>query len=62
MEHAGKDTQLLLEAQRDLIDNANDQHERTWPKYVILAVMSIASLAGLFALAWKAIQHLKLLC
>ena len=62
MEHAGKDTQLLLEAQRDLINSVNDQHQRTWPRYALLAVMSVASLTGLFVLAWKAIQHLKLLC
>lgn len=62
MEHAGKDTQLLLEAQRDLIDSANQQNVRTWPRYVLLAVMSIASLVGLFTLAWQAVQHLKLLC
>lgn len=46
IEHAGKDTQLLLEAQRDLMDAAVPQ-ENPWPKYIAFGVLGLLLLVGL---------------
>ena len=62
MEHAGKDTQLLLEAQRDLIESQHDDTHSKWPKYLVLIVLALAGMSILSLGLWQAIERLRLLC
>lgn len=62
MEHAGKDTQLLLEAQRDLIERLKEDESSNWPRYLLLAVLSLVGVCVLALGIWHAVDRLKLMC
>lgn len=61
MEHAGKDTQLLLEAQRDLLLSAEPQ-ESPWPRRIMLIAGIAVLTIGLSALVWVFLNHEYLAC
>jgi len=61
MEHAGKDTQLLLEAQKDLL-LATQPAPVLWPKYMLWAVMGLASLALIGLSLWQILPAIKSAC
>ena len=61
MEHAGKDTQLLLEAQRDLIA-AIDEPESWWQKYRWFLIGGTLSLSLVGLLIWRLINYFKDVC
>ena len=61
MEHAGKDTQLLLEAQKDLLLAAQPKPV-LWPKYMLWAVMGLASLALIGLSLWQILPAIKSAC
>lgn len=61
MEYAGKDTQLLLEAQRDLIEGAHAQEAPpSYKKWIVMGLGLVAVLVGL--LIWKVVEHGSLMC
>ena len=62
MEHAGKDTQLLLEAQRDLIESLKEGEASTWPKYLLVASFALVVVSVLALGIWHAVDRLKLMC
>jgi hypothetical protein len=62
MEYAGKDTQLLLEAQRDLIQSTQEAESSNGSKYLLIGGLSLALITLIMALVWKALEHLKLMC
>ncbi|MFY0640403.1 MAG: hypothetical protein JXR16_05095 [Bermanella sp.] len=57
MEHAGKDTQLLLEAQRDLLLAAQPEPS-FWEKYGVIMVVSAAAVASLGLAIWVFVEKL----
>ncbi|WP_283788195.1 hypothetical protein QNI23_002625 [Bermanella sp. WJH001] len=57
MEHAGKDTQLLLEAQRDLLLAAQPAPS-FWEKYGTIMVFSALAVASLGLAIWVFIEKL----
>jgi hypothetical protein len=61
MEHAGKDTLLLLEAQKDLLLTAKPKPV-LWPKYILWAVMGLASLAIIGWIRWQVLAAIKSAC
>lgn len=61
MEHAGKDTQLLLEAQRDLLLTAQPQ-ESPWPRRIFLGFGITLLTIMLSALVWVFLNHEYLAC
>jgi hypothetical protein len=62
MEYAGKDTQLLLEAQRDLIESVQKDTASYWPKKALIVGLAFVSLTLISILVWQFIEHLKWLC
>ena len=62
MEYAGKDTQLLLEAQRDLIESALSQKPPSRYKKLVVFILGLGVLAGLGLLIWTAIEQFKRGC
>lgn len=62
IEHAGKDTQLLLEAQRDLLDAAVPAEKNPWPKYIGLAVLGGILLIGMWLVLSQVPQLRGSLC
>ncbi|EAT12743.1 hypothetical protein HF888_13310 [Bermanella marisrubri] len=61
IEHAGKDTQLLLEAQRDLLLSSQPQ-ESPWPRRILLT-LGLAVLTTLIsAIVWVFLNHEYLGC
>ncbi|MEH6345837.1 MAG: hypothetical protein V7785_12170 [Bermanella sp.] len=61
MEHAGKDTQLLLEAQSDLLLAAQPK-EPDWLKYRSWIILGVVGLAILGVFLWKILTGLKSAC
>jgi hypothetical protein len=61
MEHAGKDTQLLLEAQSDLL-LAVQPKPSAWSKYSVWIVLGTGAVALLAVFLWQMINLLKVEC
>jgi hypothetical protein len=61
IEYAGKDTQLLLEAQKDLLLAAQPEPV-LWPKYILWAVMGLAGLALIGLSLWQILSFTKSAC
>jgi hypothetical protein len=57
MEHAGKDTQLLLEAQRDLL-KAAEPEPSFWSKYGLILGLIVISVASLGLAFWVYVNKL----
>lgn len=57
MEHAGKDTQLLLEAQRDLLLAAQPKPS-FWERYGAILVLSGLAVASLGLAVWVFVEKL----
>ena len=57
MEHAGKDTQLLLEAQRDLL-HAAEPKPSFWSKHGALVVFILAAIVSLGLAFWVYVEKL----
>lgn len=57
MEHAGKDTQLLLEAQRDLLQAAEPKPS-FWAKHGALIVFTLAAIVSLGLAFWVYVEKL----
>jgi hypothetical protein len=57
MEHAGKDTQLLLEAQRDLLQAAEPEPS-FWSQYGALIVLMLVGVASLGLAFWVYVNKL----
>ena len=57
MEHAGKDTQLLLEAQRDLLLAAQPQPS-FWAKYGLIIVLTLLAIGSLGLTIWVYVNRL----
>lgn len=62
MEYAGKDTQLLLEAQRDLIEQTLTKEPSSLYKKLIVVSIGLGILVTLGVLIWKAVEHFKRVC
>jgi len=61
MEHAGKDTQLLLEAQSDLLLAAQPK-ESAWLKYRSWIILGAVGLVTLSVFLWQILIGLKSTC
>lgn len=61
MEHAGKDTQLLLEAQRDLIEAANPAPSSRIKPWMML-VLGLGLISMVSVLLWQVISQFKVNC
>ncbi|MGR6871127.1 hypothetical protein ACU6U9_02195 [Pseudomonas sp. HK3] len=57
MEHAGKDTQLLLEAQRDLLQAAEPKPS-FWSKYGLIMLVSLVAILSLGLAFWVYVDKL----
>ncbi len=57
MEHAGKDTQLLLEAQRDLLLAAQPQPS-FWEKYGLVTLLVILAIGSMGLAIWVYVNKL----
>ena len=57
IEHAGKDTQLLLEAQCDLLQAAQPEPS-FWSKYGFILMLMLVSVASLGLIAWVYVNKL----
>ena len=57
IEHAGKDTQLLLEAQRDLLQAAQPEPS-FWSKYGFILALMLVSIASLGWVVWVSVNAL----
>lgn len=62
IEHAGKDTQLLLEAQRDLIEGAVVNDKASPYRMVIMLLLAGIAVTAAAGAVWKVVEHLKSLC
>lgn len=61
MDHAGKDTKLLLEAQSDLL-LAVQPKPSTWPKYSVWIALGSALVVVLAIFIWQLIKVLNVDC
>ena len=61
MDHAGKDTKLLLEAQSDLL-LAVQPKPSAWPKYSVWIALGSALVVLLALIIWQLMSVLKVEC
>ncbi|WP_396588735.1 hypothetical protein [Bermanella sp. R86510] len=60
MDHAGKDTQLLLEAQRDLL--SRDEPENPWPKRILFTLGVVVLTSLVTAVVWLLLNQATVFC